>query len=46
MLKRLEKSELNIDDEIFIENFESVICYGYWEFLGYPRMTSLDNIVI
>ncbi len=24
MLKRLEKSELNIDDEIFIENFETI----------------------
>jgi hypothetical protein len=46
MLKRLEKSELNIDDEIFLENFEVVISYRCWEFLGYRRMASLDKIVI
>jgi hypothetical protein len=46
MLKRLEKSELNIDDEIFLENFEVVISYKCWEFLGYRRMASLDKIVI
>jgi hypothetical protein len=42
MLKRLKKSELNIDDEIFLENFEVLISHRCWEFLGY-RLSVEDN---
>ncbi len=46
ILKSLKNSNLNIDDKIFIENFETVISYRCWEFWGHKRTTSVGKILI
>jgi hypothetical protein len=46
ILKRLKNSNLNIDDKIFMENFETVISYRCWEFWGHKRTTSVGKMLI